>query len=69
MELVIDLPRGTVLFMEIGSGQVEIELVEGGLGHEVGAMAERFQIKEFISDEAMDGFDVALIRVGAGQAA
>lgn len=67
MELVNDLPRGPKFFMGIGSGQVEIELIERSLGHEVGTIAKSFQVKEFIFDEAMNGFHVALIGVGTGR--
>ena len=67
VKLVNDLPGREIFFMGIGSGQIEIELIERRLGHEFGAMAESFQIKEFIFDEAMDGFDIALISVSAGR--
>jgi hypothetical protein len=67
MELVNDLPRGEIFFMGIGAGQIEIELIERSLGHKVGATVESFQVQEFIFDEAMDGFHVALIGVGTGR--
>jgi hypothetical protein len=62
-----DLPGAEVLFVGIGPHQVEVELVEGSLGQEVGAVAKGFQVEELIFDEAMDGFDVGLIGVGGGQ--
>ena len=67
MKLVNDLPRGEIFFMGIRPGQIEVELIERSLGHKVRAIAESFQIQEFIFDEAMDGFDIALISVGAGR--
>src|SRR5712692_996708 len=66
-EVLDDLPWGETSFMGVGTSQVEVELVEGSLGQEVGAAGEGFQIEEFVFDEAVDGFDVALVGVGAGR--
>ena len=52
--------------MGVGPGEVEVELVERGLGEKVGAAGEGFQIEELIFDEAMDGFDIALVGVSGG---
>ncbi len=49
--------------MRVGPHEVEIELVGVGLGEEVSTGRERFQVEELIFDQAMHGFDVALIGV------
>ena len=46
--------------MGVGASQIEVELVEGNLGQEVGATLEGFQVEELVLNEAMDSFDVAL---------
>jgi hypothetical protein len=66
-ELLNDLPRGETSFMGIGASQVEVELVERSLGHELGATAEAFQVEELVFDKAVDGFDVGLIGVSGGR--
>src|SRR3972149_462329 len=66
-ELLDDLPWGETSLVGIGTRQVEVELVEGSLGHELGAAAERFQVEELVFDEAMDGLDITLVGVGAGR--
>ena len=65
MELLEDLPRGEVGFMGVGTCEVEVELVERSLGEEVGTAGEGFDFEELVFDEAMDGFDVALVGVSA----
>ena len=62
-----DLPGATVLLVRVGAYEVEVELVEGSLGQEIGAAGEGFQIEELIFDEAVDGLDIALIGVGGGR--
>ena len=62
-----DLPGSETSLVRIGSGQVEVELMERNLGQELGAAGESFQVEELIFDEAVDGFDVGLIGVGAGR--
>ena len=66
IELVGDLPRGKTSLVRVGPGQVEVELVEGGLGEEVGAIAKPFQAVELVFDLAMDSLDVALIGMSSG---
>jgi len=66
-ELLDDLPWGKTSLVGIGPSQVEVELVEGDLGHELGAAAESFQVEELVFDEAMDGLDLTLVGVGAGR--
>ena len=61
-----DLPWSKTSLVRIGASQVEVELVEGSLGQEVGAAGEGFQVKELVFDEAMDGFHVALVGVSGG---
>jgi hypothetical protein len=51
----------------VGASQVEVELVDGGLGQEVGAAGEALQVEELVLDEAVDGFDVALVGVSGGR--
>ncbi len=64
-----DLPWGETSLVRVGARQVEVELVKGSLGQEVSAAGEGFQVKELVFDEAMDGFDVALVSVsGRGNA-
>ena len=53
--------------MGIGPGEVEVELVESGLGQELGARSKRFQVVELVFDEAVNGFDIALIGMGGGR--
>jgi hypothetical protein len=64
IELVDDLPWGETSFVGVRASQVEVELVERGLGKEVGTILESFQVEELVLDEAVDGFDVGLIGVG-----
>jgi hypothetical protein len=66
-EPLVDLPGAEVLFVRVGPHEIEVKLVEGSLGQEVGAVGERFQVEELVFDEAMDGFDVGLIGVAAGE--
>lgn len=53
--------------MGIGPSQVEIELIEGSFGQEVGAAGEGFEVEEFVLDEPMDGFDITLVGVSGGR--
>ena len=62
-----DLPWAEVSFVGVGSDEVEVELIDAGFGEELAAAAEGFQVVELVLDEAMDGFDVALIGVGGGR--
>jgi hypothetical protein len=50
-ELVDDLPCRETSLMGIGTSPVEVELVKGSLGHDVGATLERFQIEELVFHE------------------
>jgi len=58
-----DLPRALIFFVRVGTDEIEIELIGVGLGEEVAAAGEVFQIEELVFFEAMHGFDVALIGV------
>ena len=60
LELFDDLPGAEILFVGIGTNEVEVELVGEGFGEEVAAAGERFQIEEFIFHEAVNGFNIAL---------
>ena len=62
-----NLSRALVVFVGVGSDEVEIELIEGGFGEEVAAIREGLQIKELVFDQAMDGLDIALVGVGRGR--
>jgi len=53
--------------MRMGTGQIEVELVEGGLGEELGAAGEGFQVVELVLDPAVDGLNIALVGVGGGR--
>src|SRR3970040_685444 len=66
-ELLDDLPWGETSLVRIGASQVEVELVEGSLGQELGAAGESFQVKELVFDEAVDGLDVTLVGVCGGR--
>jgi len=55
------------VFVGIGAGEIEGELVSEGFGQEIAAPGERFQVEELIFDQAMDGFDVALEGVSGGR--
>jgi len=67
VELLDDLPRAAVSFVGIGADEVEVELVEGSLGQEVGAAGEGFQVVELVFDQAGDGFHITLVGVGRGR--
>src|SRR5260370_33977451 len=56
LELFDDLPGAEILFVGIGTNEVEVELVGESLGGEVAATVEGFQVKELIFDEAGEGF-------------
>jgi hypothetical protein len=66
-ELLEDLPRAEVLFVGVGANQIEVDLIGEGLGEEVSPAGERFQVKELVFDEAMNGFDIALEGVSGGR--
>jgi hypothetical protein len=64
-----DLPRAAVLLVGVGAGEVEVELVEGSRGEEVGRGREGLDCKELVFDEAMNGLDIARVGVrGRGNA-
>src|SRR2546427_8389984 len=66
VELQNDLPWSKASLVRVGTSQVEVELVEGSLGQEVGPAGESFQVKELVFDEAVNGFHVALEGVSGG---
>jgi len=53
--------------VEIGPRQVEIELVGTDLGEEISTAGERFQVKELVFFQAVNGFDIALEGVRSGR--
>ena len=55
-----DLERGLPFFAAVGADQVEVMPVGGDFGPEVGGAGEGLPIKEFVLDEAVNGFDIAL---------
>src|SRR2546427_10698968 len=66
VELLNDLPWSKASLVRVGTSQVEVELVEGSLGQEVGPAGESFQVKELVFDEAVNGFHGALGGVSGG---
>jgi hypothetical protein len=42
LKLLDDLPRAEVLFMGVGAGEIEVELIGESFGEEVAAGGERF---------------------------
>src|SRR5258707_9256656 len=69
LELLDDLPGAEVLLVRVGADQVEVELVGESLGEEIATAGERFQVKELIFDEAVNGFHIALEGVSGGRGA
>jgi len=67
LELLDDLPRAEVLFVGVGTDQVEVKLEGESLGEEIATTGERFQVKELIFDEAVNGFPIALEGVSGGR--
>ena len=61
VELVDDLPWRKPAFVGVGPSQVEVELVERGLGEELSAIAKAFQVVELVFDQAMDRLHIALV--------
>src|SRR4030095_13271327 len=55
-----NLQRALPLFGSVGTNEVKVTPVGGGFGKEFGAGPKVFTIEEFIFDQAVDGFDVAL---------
>jgi hypothetical protein len=52
-----------IFFVRVRTSQVEVELIGLRLGEELTAAGEGFQIEELIFDQAVNGFDIALIGV------
>lgn len=50
-----DLPGAEILFVGAGADELEVEQVGEGLGQEVAAGGERFQIEELLFDQAVNG--------------
>ena len=53
--------------MGVRSREIEIELIGLCFGEVFAAAGEGFQIEELIFDQAMHGFDIALIGVRSGR--
>jgi hypothetical protein len=49
-EVLDNLPGAEVLFVGVGTNEVEGELIGEGLGEEVAAAGKRFQVKELVFD-------------------
>jgi len=45
IELGEDLPGAAIMFMGVGAGEMEVGLVEGSLGEEVGAGGGRIRLR------------------------
>jgi hypothetical protein len=67
IELVDDLPGSEASFVGVGTSQVEVELIERGLGEELRTTAKGFQVVELVFDQAVNGLDIALIGVSGGR--
>ena len=66
LEVLDDLLGAEIVFVRVGPGEVEVELIGEGFGEEIAAIGKGFQIEELIFDEAVDGFDMALESVRGG---
>jgi hypothetical protein len=62
-----DLQRAFPFLAAVGAEEIEVVPVRGDLAEEVVAVAELLQIEEFVFDQAVDGFDVALPGVALGR--
>jgi hypothetical protein len=49
-QLLDDLPRGEILFVGVGTDEVEVELIGEGFAEEVATVGERFQVEELVFD-------------------
>ena len=67
LELLDDLPGAEVLFVRVGTDEVEVELIGKSFGKKVCPPGERFQVEELIFDEAVNGFHIALEGVSGGR--
>ncbi len=67
IELLDDLPWREASLVGVGTGEIEIELVERGFGEELGPAPEGLQVVELVLDEAVHGLDVTLVSVGGGR--
>ena|SRR5689334_8094074 len=56
-----------MVFVRIEPHEIKVQLVGVGLGEEVAAAGEVFQVEEFVFFQAMHGFHVALIGVRRGR--
>ena len=66
-ESLDDLPGSLKFLVGIRSREIEIELVGLRLGEEFTATGEGFQVEELIFNQAMHGFDIALVGVRSGR--
>jgi hypothetical protein len=62
-----DLPRAEVVFVGVGTDEVEIELVGVGFGQEVATAGELLKVEELVFNQAVNRFDIALPGVSAGR--
>ena len=62
-----DLPGVNIVFVRVGSHEIEVELVGVGFGEEIAPAGEIFQVEELVFFEAMDGLDITLVSVGRGR--
>jgi len=66
-EALDDLPGTEIFLVGVGADEVEVKLIGEGLGEEVAAAVEGFEVEELVFDEAMNGLDVALEGVSGGR--
>ena len=60
-----DLERSLPFLAAIGTGQIEVLPVGGGLGPELGPIPKALAVEELIFHESMYGFDITLPGIGA----
>ena len=61
-----DLEWAFPFFTPIGSEQIKVTPIGRDFGEEVVSVAELFEVEEFIFDQAVDSFDIALPGIALG---
>jgi hypothetical protein len=66
-EALDDLPGAKIIFVGVGTSEVEVQLVGVNFGQEVSSAGEVFEVEELVFFEAMNGFYIALIGMSGGR--